>query len=207
MQRKEPLAGGQLHVVEIVRSLAGEGAEVESALEEIAPGMIALDLSPDQLRECIAHVKHGMGVEVSRLDEVWANCLAAFDDVDVYGAYVAACEYALDHEVPLAALDRSGTDLRKRQKDRIASDLSEDPIEAVDVQEVAMAFRTRMHELNLVDKLEAREASIAETLAEVLDRGSRVAAVLAYPSSEEALIRLRSRLQAEDVDEAETAPG
>lgn len=203
MQRKDPLAGGKLHVVEIIRSRAGEADDLDSVLDEIAPGMIALDLTPDQLQQTIAHVKHGVGIEVSRLDEAWTNCLAAFQQVDVYGTYVEACEYALDQEIPLVALDRDGSDLRKGQKRRLASSLSDDPIEAEDAREIAMAFRTRMHELNLIDTIEARETSMAETLADVLGRGSRVAAVMSYPSSEEILIRVRSRLE----DEAETPPG
>lgn len=203
MRPKQPLGDDRLQVVEIVRCLPGQASEVEEALDGIDPGLIALDVVPDTLQQLVAHVKHGLGVEVPHLDEAWTNCLAAFGDVDPYGGYAAAVELAVDRKIPLVALDRSGKGIRKGQKRRLAKSLTRDPIQAEDVREIAMAFRGRLHELGLLDRIEADEQEMADTLWDVLQRGSRVAAVLSYPASEEIAVRLRSR--AETAAEAETA--
>lgn len=195
MQHKQPLGDDRLHVLEVLRSKAGEADEVEEALERIQPGMVALDISPDTLQQLVGHVKHGLGVEVPRLDEVWTNCLAAFTDVDPFAEYAAAVEHALDRKIPLVALDRQGKDLRQGHRRRLAKDLSKDPIAAEDVREVAMAFRGRLHELGFIDRVETREGQMTDALHEAIRKGSRVAAVLSYPSSEEVVVRLRTVLE------------
>lgn len=204
MQHKTPLDDDRLHVVEVIGSLAGEDADIEATLSRIQPGMVALDVAPDTLQQLVAHAKHGLGVEVPHLEEAWTNCLAAYSQVDPYAAHAAATEYAVEHEIPLAALNRDATDLRKGQKNRLAKSLEKEPIEATDVREVAMAFRGRLHEIGLIDRIEEREAEMAETLVELIRRGSRVAAVMSYPASEEIVVRARERLQEISFEEPET---
>lgn len=204
MQHKTPLDDDRLHVVEVIGSLAGEDEKIEATLAEIQPGMVALDVAPETLQQLVAHAKHGLGVEVPHLEEAWTNCLAAFARTDPYAAHAAAAEYAIEHEIPLAALNREGTDLRKGQKRRLAKSLEEQPIEAADVREVAMAFRGRLHEIGLIERIEDREETMAETLVELIRRGTRVAAVLSYPASEEIAVRARDRLQELDFEEPET---
>lgn len=204
MQHRTPLDDDRLHVVEVIGSLAGEDADVQATLEGIQPGMIALDVAPETLQQLVAHAKHGLGVEVPHLEEAWTNCLAAFAQVDPYAPQAAAVEHGIEREIPLAALNRDATDLRKGQKRRLAKSLSEQPIEAEDVREVAMAFRGRLHELGLIDRIEDREERMAETLTDLIRRGTRVAAVLSYPTSEEIVVRVRDRLAEAGFQEPET---
>lgn len=192
------LLDGRLHVLETLQFRTGEAAEVERALERIRPDVIAVDLTPDKLHEVIAHVKHGMGVKVDPLAEVWTNCLAAFSDVDPYAEYAAAVEHARERDLRVVALDLEGSEIGGRRKGRIEKDLEEHAIDATDLREVAMAFRGRLYELGVLDDLEEAEEEMSAMLWDVLQDGGTVAAVLHYPASEEILMRVRTRAEAEE---------
>lgn len=197
MEHLTPIDGDRLHVLETIRFLAGEGTEVARALAELRPNVVAMDRTPDETRRLLAHVRHGTGVEVGRLDEVWTNCLAAYADVEPLGEYAAAAAFARRADVPLVALDRAGG--RKevmgvRKKRALEEDLVEDPIVTDDLYELAMAFRARLHSAGVLDEVEEREEEMAGALHEALARG-RVVAVLPYPTSEEVSLRVRNLIE------------
>lgn len=201
MEPRRPLSGQRLEVLETVRFLRGEADEVEQALTEYRPDVVALDLPPARLRETVAHVKHGLGVTVGRLDEVWTNVLAAAAPVEPYGEHAAAVRWALAHGATLVALDRKGRELRAGQKTKLERSLDEDPLDATDLRELAMAFRGRLYELGLLSTVEKGEEEMAKVLWDVLTEGveedeappGALAALLHYPASEEVAVRLREK--------------
>lgn len=201
MEHRRPLRGQRLHVLETVRFLEGEGDAVAKALDRVAPDAVALDVTPERVNELTAHVKHGTGVRVGRLDEVWTNLAVASGagPVEPFGEHAAAVRWALDAGVPVVALDRRGKDLRSGQQSRLESSLAGEPLDARDLMEAAMALRGRMYELGYLDVLEKNEETMADVLWEVLEEGiddapvGTVAAVISYPASEEVAIRVRER--------------
>lgn len=197
MKLKRPLGDERLVVLETISFLDGEADEVRSALARIDPGVIALDLPPSKVHEVSAHVKHGTGIKVDRLAEVWTNCLSAFTQAAPYAEHAAAIAHARDLDLPVVGLDTAGFDLGRRKQRRIEGDLEDDPIRTVDPRELAMTFRGRLHDAGALSKLEQSEATMADELWDILRGGDPVAALLAYPGSEEIVVRVRALAETE----------
>jgi hypothetical protein len=203
--RSVEVNGSRIHVVGVVKGLVSEEGKVESAFSAIAPDVVGLSVSKEQLT-ALRSKEVWEEYDLSPLEAAYKTLLEEFGEVRLPSpAFVKALELGKFSNIPIIPIDMNDLDYTETycvkvgavdlvREGAFSKSVKKRRFEGASPESFAIDWDRRVNKAKGFRELEGeREAHMAFTLKRMTSRYSEILALVDYERSEGVITHLRSR--------------